>query len=127
MTDNEAAQRAAYFSEFGGIFYYLPLFDLSSCLGAVQHKTCYFHFTQAIFKRLRKLQLMAAYNTSVPFVEFIRMLMSLALIPLQHVDDAYDYLESRLGEFTENKYRNLAKFFAYFRKVCLVVDITVVE
>lgn len=69
-------------------------------------------------KRLKKLKLLDPYNRSRAFYEYIRMLISLALIDPQFIDAAYDYLKSRMGDFVAAEYTQLEAFFIYFEKVC---------
>lgn len=58
------------------------------------------------------------YETVPRFNEYLRMFHSLALIPTEHIDAAFDHLKGRAGEFNGDGYRGLGDWLSYVETVC---------
>lgn len=59
--------------------------------GSEQHG-CFFHFAQAIFRRIQRLGLQHRYETDADFALNLRHLSALAFVPLPDVEKAYTTL-----------------------------------
>ena len=53
-------------------------------------KGCFFHFSQAIFRKIRSLGLQNRYKDDGNFAHKVRMLAALAFVPLPDVIDAFE-------------------------------------
>ena len=58
---------------------------LTSVLPQVKLLGCYFHWSQAILRKVQELGLQTAYNTDDNTYKFIQMLLSLPYLPAQHI------------------------------------------
>lgn len=68
---------------------------------------CFFHLTQSYWRHVQTCGLQSIYARDEDFAFKIRMMMSLAFVPLEHVEDAYEELiktdffsEESEGEYT---------------------------
>ncbi|KAI1695223.1 MULE transposase domain-containing protein [Ditylenchus destructor] len=90
---------------------------------------CYFHFTQAIVRKLNELDMKNLYLTNPDYRQLIRMMMALSFCP---VDKVILYFE-QLGETLIDVYGNTEpheKFIRYMRKRnqhCLIVPYGITE
>lgn len=69
---------------------------------------CFFHFTQSFWRHVQTCGLQSIYAKDEDFAFNIRMVLSLAFVPLEHVVPAYEELmktpffaEDKDGEFTD--------------------------
>lgn len=60
----------------------------------VQISGCYFHFGQAIWRRVQNLGLVSLYKSDDNFQRCIHLTSSLPLVPLVEVDTAWAYIQS---------------------------------
>ena len=93
-TDFEAGLAPAIHEEFPG----------------VTHKGCFFHFCQAVLKKVQALGLQAVYQNDDDVRDIIRSLTALAFLPIEQVQPAFNLLHD---EQIEN-YPDFADLFAYF-------------
>ncbi|XP_057326909.1 uncharacterized protein LOC130668578 [Microplitis mediator] len=78
---------------------------------ATLHTGCYFHFCQALIKRLKKLGLLRLVSTWKYGQIIIRKLMALALLPPNDALQGYNWL---ITNIPEDIYILLHEFFLYF-------------
>ena len=76
LIDFEAAVQKAAKLEFPGI----------------KVKGCFFHFCQAIYKKLVELGLKTLYSTNSDVKMWVEKLMALSLVPLDQIEDGLEYL-----------------------------------
>ncbi|CAF4668775.1 unnamed protein product, partial [Rotaria socialis] len=72
-----------------------------------RHIGCFFHFCQAIYRKIRELGLSNTYKDDANARNFCRRLMALPLLPLNEVEFAFE-------ELTEQCPDVLAPLFVYF-------------
>lgn len=53
---------------------------------------CYFHFGQAIWRRVQKLGLVMMYRNNQSFQRCVQLTSSLPLVPLEEIDNAWAYI-----------------------------------
>ncbi|KRZ88636.1 hypothetical protein T08_4538 [Trichinella sp. T8] len=70
---------------------------------------CYFHFCQAVHRKVGELGLKARYRTEEPTKRKIRMLLATAFLPVLHVNTGVSLLEAGTTG-------NLLALFQYFRQ-----------
>jgi len=75
-----------------------------------QLQGCYFHFNQAIIKNLSKLQLKKLYKKNTFFFTLIKMLTSLAYLPINDVIQAFNELKTLISE----RFPEAVPFLQYF-------------
>ncbi len=101
MTDFETASRNAVRNVFSDV--------------AV--KGCWFHFTQAIMRRTKKLGLEGAYRSSEFVNRTIRRLFGLAFVEVAEVEDAISAIEETISQVSDDETRQkLFTLMQYFRK-----------
>ncbi|CAF4002007.1 unnamed protein product [Rotaria magnacalcarata] len=54
------------------------------------HSSCYFHFTQAVYRAIQRVRLSTSYNNDNDIEHSCRKLMVLALLPEPIIEDTYD-------------------------------------
>ena len=82
-----------------------------------RHIGCYFHFTQALIKKLRSLGLITGYRFNQMFKKQMRKIFALAFLPVALVRNCYRIF-ANLPKFLALKarYPELQKFTEYFEK-----------
>ena len=60
-----------------------------------RHIGCNFHFVQSIYRQVQQLQLVTAYGEDEIVRSTVRKLMSLALVPIENVEDAFKEIRNR--------------------------------
>jgi hypothetical protein len=73
-----------------------------NCFPNAQVKGCFFHFGQAIWRRVQRLGLVSLYNEAGHFADLIQMISALALIPSEDIDNAWMIIRSRFTEYDSN-------------------------
>ena len=58
----------------------------------VDHLGCYFHYTQAVLRKIRNFGLIIAYRNNRPFHLLCRKIFSLGFLPIDHVITNFDNL-----------------------------------
>lgn len=76
---------------------------------------CFFHFSQNIHKQLGKMGLKTAYKNNKDFAMLVRMLLSLAFVPIRDLDTVYEALQIKVI----SQYWNLLGLLNYFEKTYL--------
>ena len=106
MCDYEKGSRAAIRNVYGP---------------TVQIKGCWFHYTQAIMKRVKKIGLQSAY-ANVPTVnKAVRRLFALPFLAPWEVEEAFVLIERDVAGFAEESVeRKMEALFDYFRRTWLV-------
>ena len=56
----------------------------------VDHLGCYFHYTQAVLRKIRNFGLIIAYRNNRPFQLLCRKIFSLGILPIDHVITYFD-------------------------------------
>jgi hypothetical protein len=72
------------------------------------HHGCYFHYCQALYKQVQSLGLSEAYSDDEDTRLICRSTMGLALLPIEHVEEAAKLLE-------DDSPPEMADFFKYFK------------
>ncbi|KAG0437258.1 hypothetical protein DMUE_3794, partial [Dictyocoela muelleri] len=55
---------------------------------------CFFHFGQAIWRRVQKLGLVSVYHENINFKNCVQLCSSLALVPMEEIDNAWAHILS---------------------------------
>ena len=77
-------------------FEYAAYNAVCSVFTGAEIKGCFFHFGQALFRKLVSLGLKSRYNNDVNFRHCFECISSLALIPLHDIMNAWIYIQSLL-------------------------------
>jgi len=95
--------------EIGAIGAYKEIWMLLEMLG------CFFHFGQAIFRRLCDVGLKQEYSENQELRNWFRCMQALAYIPLERIEDVYLHLidESTIL-FKEKVYEKVSEWIEYF-------------
>jgi hypothetical protein len=72
------------------------------------HHGCYFHFCQSLFKQVQSLGLATAYLDDEDTRLACRSTMALALLPIEHVEEAVELLK-------DDSPTEMTEFFKYFQ------------
>ena len=83
---------------------------VNEVLPNVEQKGCLFHFTQAIFRKIKRLGLQTAYEKDPGTSRILKSLMGLPFIPQEYIVPVFNTMEQ------DNKCKELQKFFAYMKK-----------
>ena len=88
---------------------------------------CYFHYAKCVWNRVLKAGLKGQYSDSkkkaTAFSTFVRCAISMAFVPLKHLDDAYDILEKKANRLRGKKIKAFAaSFLKYYKKTWLGSD-----
>ena len=85
-----------------------------------RHIGCYFHFTQALIKKLRSLGLITAYRFNQIFKKQMRKTFALAFLLVALVRNYYrTFVNSPKFLALKTRYPELQKFTEYFEKIWL--------
>lgn len=79
----------------------------------VQLKGCFFHFTQALYRRIGLIGLANQYKHDKPTRDICRQMMALAFLPKEYVSEAFEHLKERC---ISSGIANLKKFAMYMEK-----------
>ncbi|CAF4958074.1 unnamed protein product, partial [Rotaria sp. Silwood1] len=84
-----------------------------------KHSSCYFHFTQAVYRNIQQLRLSSMYNDDDNVKLFCRKLMALPLLPKTVIEDVYDDLIGNLSPYMRTVINDLLEYFQrqWFLKV----------
>ena len=78
------------------------------CFGKnVDRRTCFFHFCQNIFKRVKKISL-KDYLQKTPFQALAKSLMVMPLLPKKRLEDAFAFLKKK---YTSTICKKLISYF----------------
>lgn len=72
---------------------------------------CYFHYTQCIFRKVQQLGLAMDYREHERIRMPVRMLMAIAFVPLQLVQQTYDDLKDQMPLNVRAKLAGLLQYF----------------
>ncbi|CAM4946602.1 unnamed protein product [Rotaria socialis] len=75
------------------------------------HSSCYFHFTQAVYRAIQRVGLSTSYNNDNDIKHSCRKLMALALTPEPIIEDTYDELLAAMSIEIKNKLNDLLQYF----------------
>ena len=78
-------------------------------------KGCFFHFAQALNRKISKLGLQAAYREDATFSRFVRQTVALAFVPLRFVRLAWQPIKMSAPNLPR-----VDKFISYFEAIWLV-------
>ncbi|CAF3764697.1 unnamed protein product [Adineta steineri] len=73
-----------------------------------QHKGCYFHYNQSIYKKIQSRGLSSQYDNGEEVRSYARKLMAFPLLPLEKMNLASEYLFENHPPYPE-------PFFDYFQ------------
>ena len=77
---------------------------------------CWFHFTKAVFEKVKKLGLSRLYKTNQLFRIWIRKLMALPFLPEEHIRHTYQSLDIPLADLLDSEKELVHRFKSYFNK-----------
>lgn len=86
----------------------------TSCFSDANMSACFFHFTQSLWRNVQSGGLQKLYNNNVRFALNIKMLMTLAFVPVQDVCD--EFTELIQSTYFDNYEDELELFVNYFVK-----------
>ena len=75
---------------------------------------CYFHFSQAIWRKVMMSGLYVAYMQDKQFNRFVRMVMALAFLPINRLEPALDRLREYSFSLTSQHYEKVTQFQPIF-------------
>ncbi|CAF3832306.1 unnamed protein product, partial [Rotaria sp. Silwood1] len=78
-----------------------------------KHSSCYFHFSQAVYRNIQQLGLGSMYNDDDNVKSFCRKLMTLPLLPEIVIEDAYDDV---VGNFSPDIRTVINDLLEYFQR-----------
>ena len=93
-----------------------PRNALSAVFPSVTIIGCWFHFTKAVFEKVKKLGLSNAYKKNQLFRTWIRKLMALQFLPEEQIRNIYLSLEMPLAGFLDAEKERIHRFKSYFHK-----------
>ncbi|KAF9762440.1 hypothetical protein NGRA_2007 [Nosema granulosis] len=96
-------------------FEYAAFNAINSSFPSAIRKGCFFHFAQAIWRKVVDLGLKPMYNNDRNFRESIGMITALAIILSAKIDEAWDLIKNTLS----NTSRQIIDIFAYIEDVWL--------
>lgn len=67
----------------------------------IKVKGCWFHFTQAIMKKVRKMGLMAKYNKNAKFKSLVQNLFDLVLVPITEISSLFKKIKNSMMKLDE--------------------------
>ncbi|CAF2042089.1 unnamed protein product [Rotaria magnacalcarata] len=73
--------------------------------------SCYFHFTQAIYRAIQRVGLSTAYNNDDDIKKYCRQLIALPLIPEAIIEDTYDELIATMPSTLKETLKDLLQYF----------------
>ncbi|CAF3709276.1 unnamed protein product [Rotaria socialis] len=76
-----------------------------------KHSSCYFHFTQAVYRAVQRVGLSTSYNNDNDIKHSCRKLMALALLPEPIIEDTFDELLAAMSIEIKNKPNDLLQYF----------------
>ena len=75
---------------------------------------CAFHWTQAIFRNMKKIGLGKLFNRSVGFKKYLRRVMSLHLLPAKKIPKIFKELKKEVKNINvEDRGNDVKKFLKY--------------
>ena len=80
---------------------------------------CWFHYSQALLKRVRKIGLLGAFHRNSDLKRFIHQLMTLALLPAENVEATFDELRNQRPRLAPDTERKLSDFLRYYERYWL--------
>ena len=99
-----------------GDFEQAPRNALTDIFPSVTIIGCWFHFTKAVFEKVKKLGLSRLYKTNQLFRIWIRKLMALPFLPEEHIRHTYLSLDIPLADLLDSEKELVHKFKSYFNK-----------
>lgn len=78
---------------------------------------CYAHYSRALYRKMQKLGLVDDYKTKERFRMLVKRLKSLALVPLEDVEDGFNLVLQQFGDYEEDSPEG--RFINYYFKVSL--------
>ncbi|CAM4843789.1 unnamed protein product [Rotaria magnacalcarata] len=84
---------------------------LKAEFSTAKHSSCYFHFTQAVYRNIQQLKLSSSYNNDDAVKHLCRQLMALPLLPEPVIEYTYDELVSNLSTTMRTAMNDLLIYF----------------
>lgn len=79
-------------------------------------KGCFFHFGQAIWRKVQSLNMTSEFNRNLLFEDFVKLMSALALVPCDRIDEAWTHILS----LCPNGPDAISDLIAYFTSTWLV-------
>jgi hypothetical protein len=79
------------------------------CFPFTQVTGCFFHFGQAVWRRVQALGLVSLYNLNGHFAELVQMIIAIALVPIDEIDNVWTYVRS-IYNFDNENVQSLPKY-----------------
>ena len=80
---------------------------------------CWFHYSQALLKRVHKTGLLGTFNGNHDLKRFIHQLMTLALLPAENVEATFHELRNQRPRLAPHTERKLSDFLRYYGRYWL--------
>ncbi|CAF1054091.1 unnamed protein product [Rotaria sordida] len=84
---------------------------VSTEFATATHSSCYFHFTQAIYRAIQRVGLSTSYNDDDDVKQYCRKLMALPLLPEAIIEDTYDELIVTMPKQLKDTLNDLLEYF----------------
>ena len=81
---------------------------------------CWFHFTQAIWKKTQILGLGKLYKTEEIYADWLRKLMALPLLPQSEITSTFSVLEAQVFELCGTDKELVNKFKKYIKRIWIL-------
>ena len=82
-------------------------------------KLCYFHYSQSIFRNVQTNSLTAKYESDVKFKKWVKKIMSLVLLPAEHIVPTFEFLLLETFDFNATDTALLVRFKKYLKSYWL--------
>lgn len=90
------------------------MYAFTECFPNIDIAGCYFHMIQCVWRKIQHYGLQKNYNTNIIFVRNVRMLFSLAFVPVNDIIDAYEEIVA--SDYHDQHREELNDLVEYFEK-----------
>ena len=86
-------------------------------VSGIQITGCLFHYTQAIWNRVRKAGLVNIYRTNSDFIKWLRCIMALPLLPQKEISSTFCLLGDQIiPDLSQSQDSNIRQLKKYIKK-----------
>jgi hypothetical protein len=119
MSDFEPVLLNVIKAEVSALYFLLVKYMFFLQFSTSIHLSCYFHFTQAMYRNIQRLGVSSTYNNDDYVKHLCRKLMALVLLPEPVIEDTYDELVKNLSTEMKKTMCDLLEYFQeqWFAKV----------